>query len=84
MKTQNYEVRWSYSEDHKVTNCSLKKKGSVVSTIASAYTNPNDNFCRDTGRKISLSRAIRMAGIPKEQRIEFWDAYRSMKKGGRW
>ena len=45
----------------------------------------DDNFCRDTGRKISLKRALRDAGISSSLRRKIWEEYRvSMTDKPRW
>ncbi len=53
-----------------------------------AYKHPMDNFCKETGRKISLARAIKGCGkldpimSDKEFRTQMWNAYlnRNAKK----
>jgi len=49
-----------------------------------ALCSNKDNFSRDTGRKISLARALKASQIPKEERLKVWEAYRGMTKKGRW
>jgi hypothetical protein len=44
----------------------------------------NDCFCKETGRKLSLARAMKNANLPKEERRVIWEIYRNMKLGGRW
>jgi hypothetical protein len=39
-----------------------------------AFTHPNDNFCRETGRKIALTRLLR--DYPKPVRAQVWKQYR--------
>ena len=46
--------------------------------------NANDNFCRATGRKLSLARVLKKAELPKEERTKVWDAYRNMTAKKRW
>lgn len=36
-------------------------------------------FCKETGRKLSLARALKAAGFNKEERTTAWEAYRSRK-----
>ena len=43
-----------------------------------------DNFSYEIGRKISLRRALSGACIPKQDRKEIWEAYRTMTKTPRW
>ncbi len=37
---------------------------------------PNDNYCKETGRKLSLARALQASGFAREERKLFWAAYR--------
>ena len=39
-----------------------------------------DNFCRVTGRKIALQRALQQAGLSREERGKVWDEYRRTHK----
>ena len=50
----------------------------------SASCSKKDNFSRDKGRKVSLTRALGDAPLTKEQRKEVWEAYRTMTKFPRW
>lgn len=36
---------------------------------------PKDNYCRNTGRKMSLARAMREGKFTKDDRKLFWDKY---------
>ena len=40
-----------------------------------AYCHPNDNFCKETGRKLALARALKALGVPVEFRREAWLCY---------
>lgn len=42
-------------------------------TYGVAYCNPNDQFVKDKGRKMSLARAIKE--FPREVRVKIWEAY---------
>ena len=49
--------------------------------IAAGYAScsDEDNFSRETGRKVSMSRALLHAGFPKEVRQEIWNKYLTRK-----
>ncbi len=36
----------------------------------------NDTYCKETGRKLSLARALANAGFTREERKLFWAVYR--------
>lgn len=97
MKTEKYQVRWYHqfvdesapdkSAGHHRTYCVLLNKSGLFLSDGESICSPKDNFCKDTGRKLSLSRA--MGNLPedrmsKEERKEVWEAYRQMKPKGRW
>ena len=48
--------------DHPVTTCALIRDNSVVSW-GRAYLHPKDQFCRKTGREVSLRDAVRNLDI---------------------
>ena len=47
----------------------------VVISEVSLNVYHKDRFCKETGRKYSLTRALGNAGFNKEQRTAFWEAY---------
>jgi len=90
LKVKDYEIQWEHS--YCVTNKYPIKAGTVcrlqgdrgVETSAEALCSKKDNFCKDTGRKISLSRAMQKAELPKKERTLIWEAYRNMTEKPRW
>jgi hypothetical protein len=46
---------------------------------AESFLSLTDQFNKNIGRKISLTRAIAALGIPKQQRALFWIAYYKMR-----
>jgi hypothetical protein len=86
MKAGNLKISWRYSDDiPKVTACFIDMD-SLPFPIAQGLAKcvKGDHFCRDTGRKLSLSRALKEANLPKEERKVIWELYRNTKRGGRW
>lgn len=48
-------------------------EGVRILARASCFVHPNDNPCRSTGRKLSLTRAAK--NFDKETRTEIWNEY---------
>lgn len=46
--------------------------------VGSAICHQNDNFCKDTGRKMALTRAI--VDLPRHLRRTIWAAYHNRPK----
>lgn len=57
-----------------VTHCTVKNLLTEVKMVASAFCSPIDQFNKQKGRIISLTRAIR--NFPKEDRKKFWNEYK--------
>lgn len=76
------QVGWRHnapaSNNQPQTTCYIKDDDEVVAT-GIATLSVKDNFCRNTGRKISLARA--MERYPTSVRKVFWDAYFAMRNG---
>lgn len=69
---------------HNRTFCELfDEKGNLIQSGYSLCAT-GDCFCKETGRKLSLARAMKNANIPKEERRVIWEIYRNTKLGGRW
>jgi len=48
--------------------------------IGIAKCHENDNYCRETGRKISLTRAMQNSTLSKHERRLVWEAYLGRKE----
>lgn len=96
LKVKDYVIKWQYDTSidssyklggvsrrpHRaVTMCNIDPK---VGNTGFAYCSWGDNFSRDTGRKISLARALKKANVPKKDRTMIWEAYRVMGDKKRW
>jgi len=97
LKVKDYEIKWSHhhfaDKRHKMdgnpekpeyralTVCSIVD---VVPTYGRTWCSWVDDFSYDTGRKISLKRAMKNAKLPKEERTLIWEAYRNMTNKPRW
>lgn len=60
-----------------ITECLIKSETNIPITTNSAFCSGKDNFCREKGRKISLSRAVMF--FDKQVRTEIWKAYLNRK-----
>ena len=80
----DYRLNFSHYEDEngRATACTIerveaggrfKDDGSQIGTVGKAQCAPEDNFCKATGRKISLTRAL--STVDKAERSDIWDAY---------
>ena len=58
-----------------MTNIDGKFIGVGLVVLANTYCSAKDNFCRATGRKISLGRALLKAFPDKEDRRFIWQQY---------
>lgn len=84
MDLENIKIRWQYSRIKKGAIYCLIQLPDYSEHFGLAETNPKDHFCKDTGRKLSLSRAMANAKLPKEERVKVWEAYRTSTKKPRW
>ena len=78
-----YNLRWHYITEEKTkkkaTHCHIYCDGIMDGSIGITVCSKKDNFCKDTGRKIALTRAL--STYPRKFRREVWQAYHNRKKG---
>jgi hypothetical protein len=84
MKAGNLKIRWNYSKITPHTFCKICNMEDRIIGAGYAICAKGDCFCKETGRKISLARAMKQANLPKEERKVLWEIYRNTKLGGRW
>ena len=85
MKTKNFNIKWYYpTRSPGVTVCDIKDSQNNLIAYSFVGCYYKDNFCKDTGRKLSLARAMANANLKKEERKVIWEAYRNMTKKKRW
>ena len=91
IKSREFQVRFRHeNEYHRYTICKIMRGDKIVAE-GMAECHPKDNFCKDTGRKLSLARALQFLFPNKKgkkrskatqaRRRVFWDAY-AEKRGG--
>ena len=85
IKRREYQVRFRHENTfNRYTVCKIFRGDEMVAEGV-AECHPKDNFCKGTGRKLSLSRALQMlcpnkigkkrSKATKAKRQLFWDAY---------
>lgn len=66
----------------RATTCIVFNEFEEEVTHGVANVHPSDNFCKEKGRKIALSRAI--ASWDKNYREQVWNEYRTWGAKDRW
>lgn len=82
MKLGSTEVSFRHLKDTGRTICTVVSKGKAYHGTATC--SKEDNFCRNTGRKISMTKALDRTALTKKQRTNVWNAYRDMPSKPRW
>lgn len=77
---KTFWVKWQYDDavkirpkdeyPVKVTTCIIEKEGFKVISVGHTHTSKNERFIKDTGRKISLARALQVLWPSKETFIK--------------
>jgi len=65
-------IRWQYDHGQRTTKCFVSFNGQAEIT-AQARCNSKDEWNKETGRKLAMTRAI--ACFPKATRCAIWDGY---------
>ena len=66
----------------RATTCIIFNEEGIEVSSGTANVHPKDNFCKEKGRQISLSRAI--ASWDKNYREQVWNEYRTWGAKDRW
>ena len=66
----------------RATTCIIFNEEGVEVSSGVANVHPQDNFCKEKGRKIALSRAI--TSWDKSYREQVWNEYRTWGAKDRW
>ena len=83
MKIKDMVIKWWYLPGTpRGTICKIEKPNSF--NLGFAICGLKDAFKKDTGRRISLARAMKNAGLSKEERTLIWEEYRNMSPNKRW
>ena len=84
MKLGSTEVAFKHLKKVGVTTCNVVVRGKIYQ--GTAKCSHEDHFCRDTGRKIAMAKALGKTNdvLTKRQRTNVWSGYRNMTKVPRW
>ena len=79
------KISWRHSpqDGNGITTCTLDqlKDGESVDKIeAKAVCSVKDQYNKETGRKVSLTRALTLKPWPREERAKIWEAYFARKQ----
>lgn len=66
----------------RATTCIIFNEEGIKVSSGTANVHPKDNFCKEKGRQISLSRAI--SKWDKSYRTQVWEEYRTWGNKNRW
>ena len=84
MKASNLRIQWTHLKEgsegcYKATICKvIDEKEAVIGFGKSNRNVKHDNWDRNVGRKISLTRALSDANLSKETRTDIWMEYFSI------
>lgn len=86
VESNNYTVKFTFRHTkldnlmeinhrfiHAVTQCDLTVNDKSFAGVAACVV--GDNFNKEVGRKIALTRALKKADLPKDVRADVWIAY---------
>jgi hypothetical protein len=86
MILHNLKVQFSHNMVHGVTSCvCVGDQNAILDIGVRARCSKKDQYCRETGRKVTLARLLKVLNFPKEERSLVWEAYRvsPIQKGGK-
>jgi hypothetical protein len=87
MKLEKYKVNWIHNKKEGTTTCVIKKwetkvwESKDLVGVGVSLKHPNDSYNKAVGRKVSLGKAMWVAGFPKEKRKKIWSEYFKQVKG---
>jgi hypothetical protein len=86
MKVGDLKVKWHYpTDDKEKTVCTIENDDLPFPLgYGQCFCSKKDMFDRNKARKLSLLRALQDAGMSKEERLSFWETYRTMTVKPRW
>ena len=71
-----------YAPAERATTCIIFNEAGEEVASGTANVHPKDNFCKEKGRQIALTRA--MATWDKSYRSQVWEEYRTWGAKDRW
>jgi hypothetical protein len=67
------DIRWHHINPLG-TSCDIRENGETVA-VGFSTRHPRDQFCRATGRKVSLTKALADSGLSRDERAQVWREY---------
>lgn len=90
VETTNYGVYWKYTRKDKNRSNKGDKTSCLISILTPEKMTPvskgeailsdGDHFDKNTGRKVSLTRALSALNLSRDIRSVFWGEYNKMVK----
>jgi len=83
INTTTYNVKFSHYQNkvkHSFTECKITINEKQFIGVGCAIVHPKDNFCKEKGRQISLTKALNNLKFEREDRTIFWNEYRKWGK----
>ena len=84
-RNATYDVYWkhdpnSHYDGKRLTVCNINQytseKGKMIEVGGGcAQCSRSDQYCKETGRKVSLAKALKAIKFTRGERAEFWKAY---------
>ena len=99
MNVGKHTVKWIYDTDfipqYTKGKAVERKREITICAIVVTETNEivhqesiaklwSDAYCKDLARKISMGKTLAFSKFTKEERAEFWEAYRVQTKSPKW
>lgn len=87
LQDDTFQVKWQHFT--KMTVCNIFKLSTSnnitfptpqIIAVGYAICSEKDNYSKEIGRKISLTRALKSCEFPKSDRKYIWDKYFSRKE----
>lgn len=84
IKGKEYRISWNHKAPHwddylffnpGVSFCFIKDPNGNLISEGKAFCNVKDCFNKETGRKVSLTRALSYLGLNREERRGVWQEY---------
>lgn len=76
-------MRFTHCEIFEIVPNAMMREGFDVRLLSEGVTmcSPRDNFVKEAGRKIALTRALGKLKLGKKERTLVWEAYMARKTG---
>lgn len=82
VNNQEYKLKFYHQTGNKyprITRCFICQGDEVIGDGIS-FCSLSDTYCKETGRRLTLMRALNDAGFSREERTLFWQTYFQRKE----